>query len=137
MPPAFIVIRPRAIDRRPWRHLSPSRCKCAIESGHVQFQSDFFADERVMMSDASGQIKERPDGIKKDRFRLWFVAGHQACSMESGFRAVQARACFGPVEAIRARTTIDLLDSTGLSRSNFASVARPCVFLVCKTSLAR
>lgn len=67
-PPIFVIVFARSIDWLPPRHCMPGAVECAIELPRIEFQSDFLANERVMVTDSARQMKECPGRIEKDRF---------------------------------------------------------------------
>jgi hypothetical protein len=66
-PPTFVVIFARSIDGGAGRHLFPSREKRAIELLRIESQVDLTSDQRIMVADRLGEIKERANRVEKDR----------------------------------------------------------------------
>src|SRR5712671_8126554 len=87
-PPIFVVVVARPVDRFATRHCFPGDSESTIKLARIEFQSDFIANERVMVSDSARKMKQSPGCVEKDRFYrcLFVVCKHErAQSMESRF----------------------------------------------------
>src|SRR5260370_18405213 len=89
-PPTLVVILAGPINGGAERHLFPGREKRAIKLLRVESQADLTSDQRIMIADRLGEIKERANRIEKDRlqqFLFVFCSHERAQSMENCFDA--------------------------------------------------
>src|SRR5436190_23017231 len=61
VPPIFVVIFARSIDRDAAWHSFPGNVERAIELLRIKCQTHLVADQRIMIADRLGEIKERSE----------------------------------------------------------------------------
>ena len=65
-PPLFVVILTRLIDWCARWHLFPNQGKCFIEAGRIQFESNRFSNERIIVANAFREMNERAGSIEEN-----------------------------------------------------------------------
>src|SRR5260370_41999623 len=68
MPPAFVIIFARPVDRSTRWHSFPGREKGAVELLRIESQTNLTSDQRIMIADCLCQIKESANRVETDRF---------------------------------------------------------------------
>src|SRR5436189_5421502 len=66
VPPIFVVVFARAIDRLASRHLFPGGIEGSVQFLRIQFQTDLMAHARIMFAHRACQIKKGAHSVQKD-----------------------------------------------------------------------